>query len=636
MKRLHMTRLIAGIFAASVMMFSFTGCENQQGVTEPGDKTETSLQADKETEKENLKVTEAGAGHSYENVRSIHTGGDRIYIFEQMNGVLEHEVSVTVSATEKKPEDFSLEASGYSYIQYATMDDARVCLIYADEENAQHICTLDRKTGEVSADMTVASGEYVSSVRSDSSGNFTVLKSVYGDGETKMHLAWYAGETLEEVRDENLTDTLKVPEDAVIIDAFSSADGSAYVYADNYLADYTIEPYFYRIDAEGAVTYTKTDFENWSGNFTGMYLTEKGNICLCTTPDYAEYSICEVSPETGDAVKVHKIDIPRFANFAAELSLPGYDFTYISSSGVTGCSFETGKTEVVLEFGTHLDPSLRNSYIAASSGDTVYMYSIANAESNRLVTVTDAEGGLISSSELPAEKGYVSEFCTDTDGNMYYSETYDPGMVSDDAVGFNMAYVFHVLDSEGNHKSSFKIDEINETGDSVIQNMCIGGDGRIYMLFQTFEDSGFSTTVYAAEKNGKIVSKINSMDMGLAVTGINANADGSVTAVCLDADNRTVSATVNAGKNTLDEKFTVSVDDDAMIIPGTGSYDLYWLKDSVVYGFRENDEKETAVADLSGIISSASYVYVENDSRILCGVYDTETGETSVKIVTEE
>ncbi len=634
MKKKDMIKIIAGLFAAVTVMASFSSCSgnDSSSVSEHKESSVSDSEADEPETVRELTALPVGTEHDYENIRTLQTAGDNIYIFEQKNEVVQRELSVMVSVHDRTKSDFSLEAADYSYIQYMAINDNRTVMIYCDDDNRQRMCSIDAETGKAVSDVEISGDVNYSNIRSDGNGNFTVIKNDYTGDLAEIHLEWFDGDTLESVKDINLSGGILKSDSEAVIDAFACPDGSAYIFGINYTPDFRTEPSLYKLDSEGNLLWAKTDFDDWDEHFTGIYMGVNGNLCVATTLDYSEYYVRETDCETAELIEKHTINIPKFSNFISSLMLPGYDFTYISTAGVTGYNFKTGESETVLSFGEDLDPGLKDSFTASSCGDRIYFYSIANAESGRTVTAAGADGKTVYSRELDATYGYASAFCAAEDGTVVYAETYDPGGKKETSSGFNTAYIFHILDEKGNPKSSFKINEIDEYGDASIQKIAFGSDGNLYMLFQTFDNENIGTVVYVTDRSGKIIKKYDSTKQGFVITTLLVSSSGEK-AVCIKGGEDGTTVVSFSPDGTLKEEFTVVLDDSDSILNGKGEHDLYWRSGDVIYGCGNGSDEADVIADLSGVLTGINDIYIDSESRFICSTYDSETGETGVSAV---
>jgi len=575
----------------------------------------------------------------FDNIKSIQSSGEDIFVFEQLNESAEKEVSVTASLSSKEVKAFNPASFNYAYIQFASSDSDYVSFIYCDDENVQNICTIKSASEEVSANSVFDRSETVSSLRSDGDGHFTYLKAVYTEDENAVYLEWADNETLQSVRSVNLTDVLEYPESASVIEAFACPDGSAYIYAADYKPNYEVDSYIYKIDSEGRLVYSVQNFGETEGHFSGMYPAENGNISVCITEDYVAYTVLELAAENGEILNTNNITVPKNSRMLSSLQFPGYDFSYISPSGLEGYSFGKGSSEVLLTFGQDLDPALKDSFTASCAGDSVYMYTIGTVEADSRVTKFDGEGNSIFTSQLKTEYGYASDYCVAPDGSVVFAETYDPGAGVETESGLNNAYIFHVLDSSGNPKSSYKIDEIDKLGDAVIQSMSFSSDGNIYMLFQKFNGGSLDmnsmnldTVVYVAGRDGDVKAVFSGSDAGVFFTSLMVSED-SAEAACLDAEGNTTVMAFDAEKKTMETKYAVALDDSAYIVSGRGGYDLVYCFNNGLAGYRTADESSTDIVDFTGLVSGVNDIHVMSDSKILCSTYDSETGESGVSII---
>ena len=405
--------------------------------------------------------------------------------------------------------------------------------------------------------------------------------------------------------------------------------------------DYTTVPYLYKIDLNGThgepMDYVTIEFEERKGNFIDIYKSESGNLCAVSTDDYAEYYVYEFKNPDENKPDVHTVKLPKNGNFIGTFQYPGYDFTCITSSGVTGYKFADNKCEVVLSFGKELDTGLKDVFTVSSSGNTVCMYSVANAESGRAVTSVSRDGNVNFSTELTAGQGYASAFCTASDGYIIYSETYDPGVVKETASGFNTAYIFHILDEKGNPKSSFKVDSINDYGDAVIQDICSDSQNNICMLFQEFTGGSVSTVLYVTDRGGKVLNTIKSTEQGLLMSDLVVSGD-DVYAVCSDSEGETVAVKVDVSSGKLSEPKSLQLSDSAVVISGSGKSDIYYTDENKIFGYSFDTDSSEEMIDFSAVPGMYDIIetYVFNDTSILCSEYNSETGQTGVICVEEK
>ncbi len=636
MKRKNIIKITAGIFAVSALLFSFTGCTgNKSGSSsEPDSKPESQASEVSEESvpgevKSDLTIKEAVPGHNYENIKLLQKAGERLYVFEQLSETVEKEVSSEISVSEKKVSSKSLKAAKYDYVQFAAVNEKKTALSYCDENYLQHLCTIDRETGEITADIEIPSENYISFLKNDGDKLFTAININYTETGQVIHFNWFDGNDLKTVRDENLTEKLDIPETAVVVDAVASPDGSLYVMTVDYKMNFTTECTLHRIDAEGNVSYDNVTPEEWKGTFVGMYFDGNGNLCLCNTEDYSQFYVYKLNNETGELIKEHKIaDIPKHSNFINTLSLPGYDFTFLGPAGIYGVSFDTEKTETVVSFGEDLDSSLKSAFIASSFGDTIYMYNSSAEESGSMVTAAGADGKEIFSTELKAERGYASAYCVSPEGTVVYAETYDPGTGAETVSGTNSAYLFHVMDSNGNMKSNFSVAELEKLNDSTIVSMRFGDDGNIYMLFYDHSKGYPVPYIYVSDLEGNFKGMFDGEKEQVAIGALTETSEG-LAAVCADSDGNSIFMSFDLASKKLKEKYRMKPADGATFIPGRGKYPVYYVKESKICGYDPASETETALADTSSLGIEIMDVTVLSDTEFLCSTYDSETGTSS-------
>lgn len=642
MNRKKIIKLTAGIFAAVSVMMTFTGCNGntESSIAEESPIVTEAVTEKNETEKKEYSVTQLCEGRSFDNIKSLQTCGENIYVYEQKSGVVEKEIARVIDASSGEVSDLDLSAVDYMYIQYMANDSESVCVTYCDNEGVQKMCSADIESGKINADISLPDDTSLYALRSDDEGNFTALDKVYGDDFQHTVFSVYDSKTLEKISETDITPVLSSPASESVIDAILFPD-ALYVFSVDYRQDYTTVPYLYKIDLNGTqgepMDYVTIEFEERKGNFIDIYKSESGNLCAVSTDDYAEYYVYEFKNPDENKPDVHTVKLPKNGNFIGTFQYPGYDFTCITSSGVTGYKFADNKCEVVLSFGKELDTGLKDVFTVSSSGNTVCMYSVANAESGRAVTSVSRDGNVNFSTELTAGQGYASAFCTASDGYIIYSETYDPGVVKETASGFNTAYIFHILDEKGNPKSSFKVDSINDYGDAVIQDICSDSQNNICMLFQEFTGGSVSTVLYVTDRGGKVLNTIKSTEQGLLMSDLVVSGD-DVYAVCSDSEGETVAVKVDVSSGKLSEPKSLQLSDSAVVISGSGESDIYYTDENKIFGYSFDTDSSEEMIDFSAVPGMYDIIetYVFNDTSILCSEYNSETGQTGVICVEEK
>lgn len=642
MNRKKIIKLTAGIFAAVSVMMTFTGCNGntESSIAEESPIVTEAVTEKNETVKKEYSVTQLCEGRSFDNIKSLQTCGENIYVYEQKSGVVEKEIARVIDASSGEVSDLDLSAVDYMYIQYMANDSESVCVTYCDNEGVQKMCSADIESGKINADISLPDDTSLYALRSDDEGNFTALDKVYGDDFQHTVFSVYDSKTLEKISETDITPVLSSPASESVIDAILFPD-ALYVFSVDYRQDYTTVPYLYKIDLNGThgepMDYVTIEFEERKGNFIDIYKSESGNLCAVSTDDYAEYYVYEFKNPDENKPDVHTVKLPKNGNFIGTFQYPGYDFTCITSSGVTGYKFADNKCEVVLSFGKELDTGLKDVFTVSSSGNTVCMYSVANAESGRAVTSVSMDGNVNFSTELTAAQGYASAFCTASDGYIIYSETYDPGVVKETASGFNTAYIFHILDEKGNPKSSFKVDSINDYGDAVIQDICSDSQNNICMLFQEFTGGSVSTVLYVTDRGGKVLNTIKSTEQGLLMSDLVVSGD-DVYAVCSDSEGETVAVKVDVSSGKLSEPKSLQLSDSAVVISGSGKSDIYYTDENKIFGYSFDTDSSEEMIDFSAVPGMYDIIetYVFNDTSILCSEYNSETGQTGVICVEEK
>lgn len=642
MNRKKIIKLTAGIFAAVSVMMTFTGCNGntESSIAEESPIVTEAVTEKNETVKKEYSVTQLCEGRSFDNIKSLQTCGENIYVYEQKSGVVEKEIARVIDASSGEVSDLDLSAVDYMYIQYMANDSESVCVTYCDNEGVQKMCSADIESGKINADISLPDDTSLYALRSDDEGNFTALDKVYGDDFQHTVFSVYDSKTLEKISETDITPVLSSPASESVIDAILFPD-ALYVFSVDYRQDYTTVPYLYKIDLNGThgepMDYVTIEFEERKGNFIDIYKSESGNLCAVSTDDYAEYYVYEFKNPDENKPDVHTVKLPKNGNFIGTFQYPGYDFTCITSSGVTGYKFADNKCEVVLSFGKELDTGLKDVFTVSSSGNTVCMYSVANAESGRAVTSVSRDGNVNFSTELTAGQGYASAFCTASDGYIIYSETYDPGVVKETASGFNTAYIFHILDEKGNPKSSFKVDSINDYGDAVIQDICSDSQNNICMLFQEFTGGSVSTVLYVTDRGGKVLNTIKSTEQGLLMSDLVVSGD-DVYAVCSDSEGETVAVKVDVSSGKLSEPKSLQLSDSAVVISGSGKSDIYYTDENKIFGYSFDTDSSEEMIDFSAVPGMYDIIetYVFNDTSILCSEYNSETGQTGVICVEEK
>lgn len=642
MSRKKIIKLTAGIFAAVSVMMTFTGCNSktESSIAEESPIVTEAVTEKNETEKKEYSVTQLCEGRSFDNIKSLQTCGENIYVYEQKSGVVEKEIARVIDASSGEVSDLDLSAVDYMYIQYMANDSESVCVTYCDNEGVQKMCSADIGSGKINADISLPDDTSLYALRSDDEGNFTALDKVYGDDFQHTVFSVYDSKTLEKISETDITPVLSSPASESVIDAILFPD-ALYVFSVDYRQDYTTVPYLYKIDLNGTqgepMDYVTIEFEERKGNFIDIYRSESGNLCAVSTDDYAEYYVYEFKNPDENKPDVHTVKLPKNGNFIGTFQYPGYDFTCITSSGVTGYTFSDNKCEVVLSFGKELDAGLKDVFTVSSSGNTLCMYSVANAESGRAVTSVSRDGNVNFSTELTAGQGYASAFCTASDGYIIYSETYDPGVVKETASGFNTAYIFHILDEKGNPKSSFKVDSINDYGDAVIQDICSDSQNNICMLFQEFTGGSVSTVLYVTDRGGKVLNTIKSTEQGLLMSDLVVSGD-DVYAVCSDSEGETVAVKVDVSSGKLSEPKSLQLSDSAVVISGSGESDIYYTDENKIFGYSFDTDSSEELIEFSSVPGNYDIIetYVFNDTAFICSEYNSETGQTGVICVEEK
>ncbi|MBP0961273.1 MAG: hypothetical protein J5864_03945 [Oscillospiraceae bacterium] len=285
---------------------------------------------------------------------------------------------------------------------------------------------------------------------------------------------------------------------------------------------------------------------------------------------------------------------------------------------------------MVLKFGEDLDPLLKNVFTATSHGDQLYLYTLASIESGRTVTAAGSDGGEIFTADLTTDTGYASAFCAAPDGSVYYCETYDQ---PDENGSSANVYRFHVLDSTGNAKRIFTIDELKEASNGNVISMRFGGDGNLYLLVQTYNLGYPYTTIYVTDTEGNLKGKFSGEKEQLVITEMLVTSEAQ-RAVCINADSDYVIVNLDLEKQLMTEEFRLTQEDSMAedIVCGTGEYDLYYIREKTVYGYNAADGSETAIVSVDSDDVEPIVTFVDSGKRALCTTYDQETGKTGVSI----
>lgn len=641
MKKESIIKSMAVLISAAMLSVSFYGCQKDSGSEENDSSSETtSVINSDETEQEipdyRYDVTPIGTDKTFENIESIQYAGGKITVFEQPGGSFVKEYAQIIDVSSKQVREVNLSAIEYLSIQFMVMDNGKLYTAYADKDNNQRLCILDSVTGQITADVNVPEGESVSGLRADSEGGFTAIKSRYTEDGKDTYAVRFNSETLETVEEIKLSGDIISSDSVEVIELFRTDDGSYFVYAVDYGMDFKVMPHFYGIDKDGKAFFMRDDFENWDGYFVGTAIADNGNILLCATSDYIVYHVYEIDCKTGRTVSEKEMNTGKASTFFSGLSIPGYDLVYITSSAIMGYSFETQKSEAVVRFGSDLDSALNSAYNISSYNNELFLYNISYVDSGRTATVLDRNGKIMSDNELPVTKGYASKFCTASDGTIYYSETYDPFNDTETVSGYNMAYIFHVIDPSGKHTDTFTIDEIDNYGDAVISNLETDEEGNLYMCFQIFSTDGISSVLYKTDTHGKILNKFYDAEEVSVVGDIIFTEDkdyviyqdqkGSVSAAELDYSNDSY------------KKTEITYDENATIIGGDSGYDFYYKTDEKIFGHSIAENKSKGVADFSSDDLSdidVNEIYAISEDEFLCSTYNSETGESGVVMISK-
>ena len=157
MNRKKIIKLTAGIFAAVSVMMTFTGCNGntESSIAEESPIVTEAVTEKNETVKKEYSVTQLCEGRSFDNIKSLQTCGENIYVYEQKSGVVEKEIARVIDASSGEVSDLDLSAVDYMYIQYMANDSESVCVTYCDNEGVQKMCSADIESGKINADISL-------------------------------------------------------------------------------------------------------------------------------------------------------------------------------------------------------------------------------------------------------------------------------------------------------------------------------------------------------------------------------------------------------------------------------------------------------------------------------------------------
>lgn len=624
-------------FLATAMIFSMAGCK----AGNKGDNVKTN---EAKQIVNYFTSSEFTTPENMGNIDQIYGLNDKVYIWGMSEGADNCQRKASIfDMTEKKSKEVDFSSLNISYVDKVYYEGNTLYISYSDEDYNQKFAAFDLESNSITNEISFPQDEYPMEIKKDNDGSILVSKGKWGMKSAESYLEKYDAVTLERKSSENLNKKLNLENNETVGYIESAADGSYYFMSVVY--DFTSESEDMKIKlrkttAELDEVFCVDDFSDMEGYPAFITTLKNGNISLATTEDYSNFFFNEIDSLTGEVVNRYECSLDsEFVTIVENLNYEDADMVVLTSDGMYKLSVESGKTEKVLEFGTDIPSEFKDSRMVSYSDNNLFIYNEVWGESSQIISIFDTDGNEINSfSFVPENGGYISVMDVSKDGKIYMVNEVNTYDESDEDGGHKMTYAIKVYSEEGELENTFSIDNIDgidDLGDSYVGLIKVAENGNIYLGISTYSyDKEGSSYIVELDSEGKVTKTISDERINYIQNLINTESDGDYI-IYSNKDYVTEISKIDLVNGTVGEAADLDLPYDYDILPGDGNYDFCLSTSEGIYGYSIKDNKTTEIINWvdSDILARVRSVAFCGKDRMICNMYDYETGESSVKVL---
>lgn len=641
----RMIRSAICAFTAAVMMTSFNGCDKNKGSNSGSEPSADSKVGN--TEKAgDFTAEKITLSEEIGYIDQMFYNDGKLYIFNSSETASYNEIMHLINTDTKEKKDIDFGVTDNGYIMYAALAENRIFLAYNDSSNTARLCTYDLENNKIAADIETDSNSYISHMWAEDDGNMAALVMKYNapaeidiDTAETAHIVKYDGETLDVISTIDLNDKFEIAENEIIAYVNEFPDGTFYVVNIKFKENDNYDVIVRSVNANGDIGFETDDFADISGYVSGVFRSKNNNLCICKTDDDFVVHIKEIDASTGKTVGNYKVDFGGYTFLLERFVLDKYDFVYSNDNGIYGYSFKDNSSTLIFTFGDEISRDFINCYNIYSCGDNVFMHTGVYGNYAKNFILSDLNGEVQSIFDPHTDKMDICDTYAGKNG-IYFVEQQD----SESEGGSDMytrSYYFHLYDETGNKKKVFQIAELDKLSSPFIQSISENSNGDICLVVQDYSDADgitMSPALYIADSDGNVKFKlIGQKDISYIKGIISAHENDYAAYTDNNGNSKYALIDYSSGKLSKDVRFDIP--DDADFIAGDDEYDFYYMSGGCLYGFKVKDNISDMILDFSKTEFEPSEILsvsVVNSHKVICIVYNSETGETDIVDLSSE
>ncbi len=630
MDKLCVIRKYSALLLAMACIVSLPGCEGSKK-----NKRADSGAAMSENRSDTFSEKLIDIPEEFSTTPEFICSSDKIFLPGQSESRGGFNIGVTVDISTGKTQTVDVSAVNGIYIISQCMNQDMIYLSYHNNDSDIKLCCLNRKTGELVAEVPVESASYVTSMQFDTDKDRLITMNADISDEPIVHtLNVYDPTTLELMDSVDLNEKLALGENDYLNTMLINNEGGYYVTSYNMesnASEYTL----YKLSGDLEKIYTVNDFGDIPGDMTDGFISSDGSICIVTADyDNKTYYINKLSAADGQSLGVYEMDGNNFFTILKYAPVEEYDFTYSAKDGIYGYTIE-GQKSTLIASTEATGKSFEYCTGVASYGNNLFMLSFSNEYINTQKVYTyDMDGNNTGIVELVADspEGYIDRISVSPDGTIYALESFP----DNNEESYSMSYSIHKISADGKEKKVFLPEQLSKMKANLVEKIMVSPDNNLYVIMPLSKNNVTEKDIMVFDSDGKFINQIISQKdvFDIIYTKENdylvyKNDNGKISLSAIDYENHKA-----------EEKKDTEISEilKSSFYSGTGDYDAFYQSSEGIYGYNIKEKESTCIFDQekSGTDIAINNYLVIDDDKIVCSVFNTEKALSEFYILTRD
>lgn len=640
MKKFDLSGVILSAAAASLMMTSITGCDDNGRI---GEESQLHTSLPEKQNVENYSTKSLGMPQDINYAQSIHYSNGNIYVSGYRTSLEISEYSKMLNIKTFESEEFTFDFP-INYINKVLMDKENIYVSYTDEDYNTIFSSVDRKTGKELIRNKIDDFCNIKDIFSDNQGNICTLNinqdSVFNDPSSESILSIYNKDlTLKETV--NLNQKLGLQENEQITRIIPDGRKSYYAVSCCNAQPFTsstmteIKTKLYKFSDDYKIQFETENFgeDDTGSGISDCFMTSDGNLYAAFFTNNLSRKILHIDELDGNVIDSY--EIPDAAVFFG--STDEYDVIYqtFNNEGLYGYNFQTGESSMLFTYDEELGAEFSNITSYSICGDNM-LVNTENSDDNSIsIFVMDETGKVNNEIRLTSQNkdGYIENIHVSGTDQIYCFESAE--IRSDDNdLSYIKSYTVDKFDSSGKLLDRMDLsDELGNENQIFVEDIITDNDDDIFILYQRETEEDSRTLLTVIDKNGNI-KNTSPLSESLENIKMASLTDGTVCVVGVKDKKIFISKIDENNGMVIEEEIQAQTEaistENCVIYQGDEKYNFYYKTDNILYGYSLKSDESTEVFDIEKINwdIDVQTLYPINESRIICMGFSNDACDT--------